>query len=90
MEGRVAIITGASRGIGERIAKRFAAERAAVALVARTAEPGKSRLPGSLDEVVDLRLSTAGPGDLTGFITYNMEFLGRPVQEGPWSLAETY
>src|SRR5258708_19463305 len=52
MEGRVAVITGASRGIGAHIAERFADEGAAVALVARTGEPGTSRLPGSLDEVV--------------------------------------
>ena len=52
LTGRVAIITGASRGIGAAIARRFAAEGAAVAIVARSLEPGSGgHLPGSLAEV---------------------------------------
>src|SRR5260370_16646892 len=48
MTGTVAIVTGASRGIGEAIARRLAASGAAVAITARTAEEGDHRLAGSL------------------------------------------
>ena len=36
LDGKVAIVTGASRGIGAEIARRFAGEGAAVAVAART------------------------------------------------------
>jgi NAD(P)-dependent dehydrogenase (short-subunit alcohol dehydrogenase family) len=52
LAGRVAVVTGASRGIGASIACRLAAEGAAVAAVARTVEAGSARLPGSLDETL--------------------------------------
>lgn len=52
LQGRTAIITGASRGIGRSIAELFADQGANVALVARSRE--------SLDEVADSIRSTGG------------------------------
>src|SRR5579859_6428152 len=53
LNGRVAIVTGASRGIGAEIARRFAAEGAAVGVAARTTEPGQSPFPGTIGETVE-------------------------------------
>ena len=50
LDGKTAIVTGASRGIGAAIAMRFGAEGAAVAAVARTTEQGQSPLPGTIAE----------------------------------------
>jgi NAD(P)-dependent dehydrogenase (short-subunit alcohol dehydrogenase family) len=48
------LVTGASRGIGAAIARRFAAEGARVAISARSLEPGSGgHLAGSLQETAD-------------------------------------
>ena len=53
LDGQVAIVTGASRGIGETIARELAAEGASVACVARTLHEGDHRrFAGSLDSTV--------------------------------------
>lgn len=66
--GRVALVTGASRGIGAAIARRLAAEGARVAVTARSAER-HPHLPGSLEETVAAIRAGGGeavaiPGDL--------------------------
>jgi NAD(P)-dependent dehydrogenase (short-subunit alcohol dehydrogenase family) len=53
LDGRIAIVTGASRGIGAEIARRFGAEGAAVAVAARTTEHGTSPLAGTIGETVE-------------------------------------
>ena len=65
LDGRIAVITGASRGIGAAVAPRFASAGAEVVLVARTV--------GGLEEVDDEiraaggKAATLGPLDMTDF-----------------------
>ena len=51
LTGKVAIVTGASRGIGKAMALGLAEAGAAVVVAARTAEP-RATLPGTIHETV--------------------------------------
>ena len=51
-EGKVALVTGTSRGLGKAIARRLAGEGATVALTARTMEPDP-KYQGSLQQTLD-------------------------------------
>ena len=54
LAGKIAVVTGASRGIGSAIARRLGANGAAVAVSARTVEADQSPFAGTITETVEM------------------------------------
>jgi dehydrogenase/reductase SDR family protein 1 len=62
LEGTVAVVTGASRGIGKGIALALGDAGATVYLTGRTVEPGSAPLPGSIGETAEQVTARGGQG----------------------------
>lgn len=87
LQGKVAIVTGASRGIGRQIALELARRGAKVVVAARTVEPHR-RMPGTVGETVDAITAAGGEAlavqadvakveDLTRLVDATIEKFGR-------------
>ncbi len=89
LDGKVAIVTGASRGIGAQIARRFGQAGAAVAVSARTTGAGTSPFPGTIGETAEqiravggtavaIRADLSAPEDREQLVSEVSRRLGAP------------
>jgi NAD(P)-dependent dehydrogenase (short-subunit alcohol dehydrogenase family) len=87
-DGRVAIVTGSSRGIGKGLAIGLAALGAKVVCAARTVDAGAGEFPGSIHETVSairdagneaiaVRCDIGEAGDIDGLVQQTVDQYGR-------------
>jgi len=82
LEGRVAIVTGASRGIGADIARYLAKHGAGVALVARSVDAAVDpRMPGNMKEVESSIVAAGGAAISIGANLRDAESVRSAVQQ---------
>jgi NAD(P)-dependent dehydrogenase (short-subunit alcohol dehydrogenase family) len=88
LDGKVAIVTGASRGIGKGLALGLAAEGARVACAARTMVDGEHELPGTVTRTVEeiraaggdalaVRCDIGDGDDIAAMVAATMDAYGR-------------
>ena len=88
LEGKVALISGGSRGQGATEAELFVKEGAKVVVMARTDAPGQSRLPGTIHETAEqiraaggeclpIRCDLTNPEDRSALIQQVIDAYGR-------------
>src|SRR5438046_9557846 len=81
LEGKVAVVTGASKGIGASIAVHLAAEGAAVVVNYASSKEGADRIVGEINgsggKAVAVQANVAKPADVRRLFTETMSAFGR-------------
>jgi NAD(P)-dependent dehydrogenase (short-subunit alcohol dehydrogenase family) len=82
LEGQVAIVTGASRGIGADIARVLAREGMTVVAAARTMDDGEFHIPGTLRQTVKNITASGGKA-----VPYRCDLAKEDQVQGLWEFA---